>query len=242
VFIHGGLADRSFWAPQMDALGDRFALVALDLGGHGVAGRDRERWTVAAWGEDVRAVVEATGGRRVVLIGNSLGGPVALEAAARLPGRVLGVVAVDTLQDMTEKIPESWTQARAKAFREDFPAACRAMVDMLFHTGEQLELHAWAEQRMCAAPAEVVAQMIENWAGYDQVAVGKAAGIPIRAINGDLFPTSVEKNRAAGLDFDAVIMPGTGHYPQLERPAEFNARLVEIVASLEAGTAQGRRP
>lgn len=239
VFVHGGLADRSFWKLQMDALGDRYALVALDLGGHGTSGRNRARWTVAAWGQDVRAVVEATGARRVVLVGNSLGGPVALEAAARLPGRVLGVVAVDTLQDMTEKVPESWAQARAKAFRDDFPATCRAMVDMLFHKGQHLELHAWAEQRMCAAPAEMVAQMTEGFVGYDQVAAGRAAAVPIRAINGDLFPTKADVNRAAGLDFDAVIMTGTGHYPMLERPAEFNAHLVAIVTSLEAKQAGG---
>ena len=92
VFIHGGLADRSFWKPQMDALGDRYALVALDLGGHGASGRDRARWTVPAWGDDVRAVVGAVGAQRAVLIGNSLGGPVAIEAALLMPSRVLGVV------------------------------------------------------------------------------------------------------------------------------------------------------
>ncbi|MBI4916795.1 MAG: alpha/beta hydrolase [Acidobacteria bacterium] len=239
VFIHGGLADRSFFAPQMDALGDRYALVALDLGGHGASGRGRTRWVIPAWGEDVRAVVEATGARRVVLIGNSLGGAVALEAAARLPGRVLGVVAVDTLHDMTQKVPESWSAARAKAFRDDFPGTCHALVDMLFHKDEQLELRAWAEQRMCATPVEIVAGMMEGFAGYDDAAAGRAAAVPIRAINGDLFPTKVDVNRAAGLDFDAVIMTGAGHYPMLERPAEFNAHLVEIVTSLEAGPARG---
>ena len=33
VFIHGGLADRSFWAEQFAALADRYRLVALDLAG-----------------------------------------------------------------------------------------------------------------------------------------------------------------------------------------------------------------
>lgn len=233
VFIHGGLADRTFWKEQVDTLAGRYTVVALDLGGHGASGRDRKRWSIPTWGDDVRAVVESVGARRVVLIGNSLGGPVALEAAARLRGRVLGVVAVDTLQDMTQTIDARAAAERAKAFRDDFPAACSALVGMLFHPGKEAELHAWAETRMCAMPPEVVAEMMESFAGYDQVAVGKAAGVPIRAINGDLFPTLIDVNRAAGLDFDAVIMTGCGHYPMLERPAEFNARLVEIVSTLE---------
>jgi pimeloyl-ACP methyl ester carboxylesterase len=92
VFIHGGLADREFWAPQLSALADAFRVVALDLGGHGSSGRNRKARTIAAFGEDARAVVEALALKRVVLIGNSLGGPVALEAAGLLRGRVLGVM------------------------------------------------------------------------------------------------------------------------------------------------------
>ncbi len=33
VLIHGGLANRSFWAPQLGGLADRFRVVALDLAG-----------------------------------------------------------------------------------------------------------------------------------------------------------------------------------------------------------------
>ena len=36
----------------------------------------------------------------MILFGNSLGGPVAIEAALTLPGRVLGVVGVDTFQSL----------------------------------------------------------------------------------------------------------------------------------------------
>jgi len=58
--------------------------------------------------------------------------------------------------------------------------------------------------------------------------------VPIRAINGDLYPTKVDVNRMAGLDFDAVVMAGAGHYPMLERPDEFNRHLRAIVRELEA--------
>jgi pimeloyl-ACP methyl ester carboxylesterase len=44
--------------------------------------------------------------------------------------------------------------------------------------------------------------------------------------------TRVASNRQYG-DFDAVLMDGVGHFLHLERPAEFNARLREILATLE---------
>ena len=239
VFVHGGLADRSFWAPQISALSDRFRVVALDLAGHGASGRERRDWTIAAFGEDVRAVVETLDLKRTVLIGNSMGGPVALEAARLLPGRTIGVVGVDTLHDASARLDPDEFRARAAAFRTDFPAACRALVDALFHPGTQQELHAWAERRMCAMPPEIVAPMMERFGGYDQESAFRGAGVPIRVINGDLWPTAVEKNRKVVRDFDAVIMAGAGHYPMLERPAEFNDHLVRIVRSLETAAARG---
>lgn len=48
------------------------------------------------------AVVEALALERAVLIGHSLGGDVILEAARRLPGRVEGLVWVDTYRDLGE--------------------------------------------------------------------------------------------------------------------------------------------
>lgn len=55
---------------------------------------------------------------------------------------------------------------------------------------------------------------------------------PLRAINGDLFPTDVPAIRKVKADFDAVIMKHMGHYPMLERPAEFDALVERIVTAL----------
>jgi pimeloyl-ACP methyl ester carboxylesterase len=235
VFIHGGLADRAFWAPQLSGLSGDFRVVALDLGGHGASGRGRAAWTIAAFAEDVRAVVEALGLKRVVLIGNSMGGPVALEAARLLRGRVIGVVGVDTLQDATARIDPAIFHERAEAFRKDFPGTCRALVDSLFHPGAQKELHAWAGRRMCAMPPEIVANMMDGFGSYDMAAGFRGAGAPIRAINGDLWPTRIDHNRGVTPDFDAVVMKNAGHYPMLERPEEFNRLLVAMVRNLESG-------
>ena len=242
VFIHGGLADRSFWAPQFAALAGEYRLVAPDLAGHGASGSNRTAWTIGAWAADVRAVADALDLRRIVLVGNSLGGAVALEAAALLPGRAIGVIGVDTLHDGTQRIPDEFIRARGKAFRDDFAGTCHAMVEALFHPGTYPELRAWAEQRMCAGSAEVAAGMWDGLVGYDLAASFRKAGVPIRAINGDLWPTRVEANRVVAQDFDAVVMKGAGHYAMLERPAEFNRLLVTCVATFVRGAPKVAAP
>ena len=241
VFIHGGLADRTFWASQLDGLADRFRVVALDLAGHGESGRGRPAYTIGGWAEDVRAVVEALHLNRVVLIGNSLGGPVALEAAHLLAGRVLGVVGVDTLHDLTHTMDAATAHARAEALRKDFAGTCRAMVDSLFHPGKEPELRAWAERRMCATSPDVAVSMMEGFGGYDTAAAARAAGVPIRAINGDLWPTRTDVNRTVVKDFEVTVIKDSGHYPMLEDPAGFNRVLADTIRDLERDAARTGR-
>jgi pimeloyl-ACP methyl ester carboxylesterase len=241
VLIHGGLADRSFWAAQLEGLSDRFRVVALDLGGHGESSQERKAYTVDTWAEDVRAVADALGLDRIVLVGNSLGGAVALAAARILSGRVLGVIGVDTLHDLTYTVDPASAHAQAVAFRKDFAGSCRAMVGSLFHPGKEPELRAWAERRMQATSPEVVVSMMEGFAGYDTAAAARAAGVPIRAINGDLWPTRTNVNRGVAKDFDVTVITGAGHYLMLERPAEFNRILADAVRDLERDAARTGR-
>ncbi len=240
VFVHGALASRAFWKHQLSSLSDRFTCVAVDLAGHGQSGRDRSAWTITAFAEDVRAVVEALRLTRAVIIGNSLGGPVALEAAGMLPGRAIGVIGVDTLHDATQVIPVEYAHQRAEAFRKDFPAACRALVDSLFHPGTQARLRAWAEKCMLAMPQDAVVGMMASMAGYDMAVAFRKARVPIRALNGDLWAINMRANRKVVRNFDAAVMKGAGHYPMLERPGEFNRLLVEMVEGLAAKKAAVR--
>jgi len=100
VFIHGGLADRTFFDGQLKAFAGRYRVIALDLAGHGESGANRTKWGIPEFGADVKAVVEAEKLKRVILFGNSLGGPTAIEAALLLPDRVIGVVGIDTFQSL----------------------------------------------------------------------------------------------------------------------------------------------
>ena len=105
VFVHCGGCNRGFWDGQMAYFAAKHRVVALDLAGHGQSGGGRKDWTMAAFGQDVMSVVEALGLKRVVLIGHSLGGPAVLEAARHMPGRVAGLVLVDSWVDFESEVP-----------------------------------------------------------------------------------------------------------------------------------------
>ncbi len=231
VFVHGGFANRGFWDGQMKAFGPRYRTIALDLAGHGESGRNRVRWGMPEFGADVKAVIDAEKAKKVIIFGNSLGGPVAVEAALLLPGRVLGVVGVDTFKEFSERMPADEMRQRAEIFEKDYPGAMKTMVGMLFHKDADPAIVADAEKRMAATPPATAKAMFLGMAGYEEAAAVRRLQAPLRAINGDLYPTNIEGNRKIKPDFDAVIMSHMGHYPMLERPDEFNRLVSETVAS-----------
>jgi pimeloyl-ACP methyl ester carboxylesterase len=132
MFVHGWSCDRSYWRGQVRPLGARYQVVTVDLAGHGGSGVGRRVWTMAAFGEDVVAVVEQLGLGEVVLIGHSMGGDVIVEAALRLGDRVVGLVWVDTYSTLGEPDTDDEVEAFVAPFREDFGTATRALVRRLF--------------------------------------------------------------------------------------------------------------
>ncbi|MGZ5423325.1 MAG: alpha/beta fold hydrolase [Candidatus Aminicenantales bacterium] len=232
VFVHGGLANRGFWDGQLQAFGPRYRTIALDLAGHGESGGNRTTWGMPEFGADVKAVIDAEKAKKVIIFGNSIGGPVAVEAALLLPGRVLGVVGVDTFQTFSERIPAEEMRQRADLFEKDYPAALKMMVGMLFHKDADPAIVANAEKRMSGTAPSAAKGMFLGLAGYEEAAAVRRLRAPMRAINGDLFPTDIKANRKIKPDFAAVIMTHMGHYPMLERPDEFNRLIAKTVASL----------
>lgn len=233
VFIHGGFADRSFWTDQMEHFSKHYLAIAIDLAGHGESGKNREEWNISAFAKDVRAVIEKEKIKKAVVLGNSLGGPVALEAARLLPETVTAVVAVDTLQDLATRVPPSQYLTQAEAFRNDFSGTMKQMINSLFHTNAHPELRARTESLLLDNSPEMAVALMESFAGFDMIGLVKSLNIPIRCINGDLWPTDLEKIRTVYPYFDAVILPKTGHYPMLENPKLFNHHLETILIDLQ---------
>ena len=95
VLLHGLLFNQRMHESLARALAERgHRAVTLDLLGHGESDRPRDKWRYAmpTLGSQVVALLDHLGEREAVVLGTSLGANVALEAAARAPERVRGLV------------------------------------------------------------------------------------------------------------------------------------------------------
>ncbi|MBO0820754.1 MAG: alpha/beta hydrolase [Nocardiopsaceae bacterium] len=96
VLLHGLTSDRSTWgrtAPELAAVGYR--VLALDQRGHG-GSPHTGTYSFEEMREDLRQFADALGLDRIVLGGHSMGGTVAELFAERYPGRLAGLIVMDS--------------------------------------------------------------------------------------------------------------------------------------------------
>jgi sigma-B regulation protein RsbQ len=234
VFIHCWGCNRHLWDNQVSEFSKSHRVVTIDLPGHGESGLERKNWTIESYGDDVKAVVAKLNLKRVVLIGSSMGGPIALEAARRMPERVAGIVPVDTLQNVESKLTPEQLEGVFKALEADFKGASANLMNQFFFSPST---PAAVKERVIAdiasRPPQTAIAILRGIFAYDAAPALKETKAPVRAINSDLNPTSLEVNRKYAPQFDVVIIKGTGHYPMLEDPTRFNAMLTDILRQMK---------
>ncbi len=217
VFIHGWCGDREYWKHQLDEFATDYRVVAIDMAGHGESGRDRKEWSVMGLAGDVEAVVKKLGLKRVILIGHSMGGPVSLEAAKRMPGMVLGVVGCDTLQNADQKMPEDQAKALVSAFEKDFAATTTMGISGMFPEKGDKEMREWLIKKALKQDQKMAVGLFKDFSNVDGPALMKNAKVPVRCINSTPIvpfaaPTMPEINKKY-CDYEAVMMEGVGHWP-----------------------------
>jgi len=244
VFIHGWSGDRSHWAEQVTRFSADREVIALDLAGHGDSGRDRYSWTIESLGEDVRAVVLALDLKRVILVGHSLGGPVALAAASRMQGRVAAVVGVDAFHDVERRLDSGRAAALVERWEKDFAGTAKEFLDAVLPKDCDPALRERLQAQLAAAPPDSALALLRAQFDYDLAAAFEHAGAPIRAIN-TTQPTNLAAGRRHATDFAVADLSAMllGHYPMLTAPDLFDQKLAEMLATLGvAGGATEPRP
>jgi pimeloyl-ACP methyl ester carboxylesterase len=232
IFIHGWCCDRSYWDEQLSHFAQQYKVVAIDLAGHGDSGLERKAWTMEAYGEDVVAVVNKLKLQEVILVGHSMGGYVILEAARRLPERIIGLVGVDTLNDFAQQISQEEIDALFTPFRSNFVEMTRNFVRTMFTENADPALIEKIVEDMSAAPPEVGLGSFEEMIDYMKHTYLEAVQevkVPITCINSDKYPTNREGNKRYVPSYKAKIMTGVGHFNMIEDPGTFNRLLEETV-------------
>ena len=137
VFVHGWAMDGTLWERQAAELSRWQRVVAVDLAGHGRSGKSRADWSMAAFGADVRAVVDDLGADQVTAsssatpwAGPSFSRPDATDGSTRS----WGIVLVDTLLDVTQKTPPDEVEAFAARLQADYTATATRMSEEFLFT------------------------------------------------------------------------------------------------------------
>lgn len=90
--------------------------LAFDYSGHGLSGGAFEDGTISAWREDALAAIEALTSGRLVLVGSSMGGWMALLCALALKDRATAMVLIAPAPDFTQKL--MWPEFSAAQQKE----------------------------------------------------------------------------------------------------------------------------
>ncbi|MEX2206923.1 MAG: alpha/beta hydrolase [Myxococcota bacterium] len=101
LFLHGFSNDAHVWDWVAPVVAPHYRVVALDQRGHGDSGGDPEgRYDHETMARDANAAIESLGVSRVVIVGHSLGGRVAMRFAGLFPEKLAGLVIVDSAPDL----------------------------------------------------------------------------------------------------------------------------------------------
>jgi pimeloyl-ACP methyl ester carboxylesterase len=98
IFCHGVATNADIWSPWRAPLIDRYRLVRFDTRGFGRSADQRQdiRWSMDLLADDILAVNAAAGGGPFHLVGESMGGTVALHLAARRPAQLRSITVCST--------------------------------------------------------------------------------------------------------------------------------------------------
>lgn len=117
LLIHGGGNRWQEFLPIIPGLAMRWHIYALDLRGHGKSGWVAGQYRPEHYAADVLALIEALALDRVILFGHSLGGWIALEAAARLGKKVHALILGDPPLNIERFVVDESREARIDMWR-----------------------------------------------------------------------------------------------------------------------------
>ncbi len=233
VLVHCWSGNLGFWREQVPALAGRARLVLVDLPGHGRSDRPQTTYSMDFFAGAVLAVMRDAHVDRATLIGHSMGVPVISRVYHLAPRRVAALVSVDGLlrrPDFTAEQAAQFTdQFRAPDYRENV----RTFLGSMFPIPGTEAVREQVTAEILQTPQPVMVGAMEGLFGASQPDWSlRHATVPVLVLNApnDMWTDEyLEYVRSLSLQTDYRVIDGTGHWLMLEKPAEFNAALVDML-------------
>lgn len=237
IFIHGWSLDSRLWHNQTEYFSKEYQMITIDLAGHGNSSYNRKDYTMVSFAHDIKAVIEKEGINSAILIGHSMGGGVIAEAAKLMPEKVIGIIGIDTSQNVALKFTQEALDEMAKPFEENFQKAMRAFVKDAFTKNVEEDTLYWISEDMASAPKDIAINQFRHYLGQyvsgESYRVFENINVPTVLVNALLWPTDSAENKKHIKNYNIYFIEETGHFPMLEKPSEFNKLLLKAVKSVK---------
>jgi pimeloyl-ACP methyl ester carboxylesterase len=255
VLVHGMAGSSATWRFVLPALAERFTVVAPDLLGHGESAKPRGDYSLGAFASNLRDVLIALEVDRATIVGQSLGGGVALQFAYQFPERAERLVLVSS-GGLGEEVALLLRLLALPGAEYVLPLACQtwahdagsAVFGWLRHIGLRPARHLeemWqsygslADTQTRAAFLHTLRSVVDV-AGQRVSAADRlylAADLPTLIVWGDrdnVIPVHQAHETHAAIPGSRLrIFNGVGHFPHCEEPYRFVEVLTEFISSSE---------
>ncbi|CAJ1511054.1 alpha/beta fold hydrolase [[Mycobacterium] burgundiense] len=257
VFVHGLACDATDWQAQVDWFKARTTVVVGELPGHGSSPGTPADCTVEAYGAALARAMTALRLPPAILVGHSMGCRVVLEACRVAPGAVAGLVLVDG-----SRIGDGDPAVAAQAMSDELAGTgygrfMQRFFDSMFVPSSDPVLADRIIRRGVGLPAPAGRNLLTSLVGWDAGAVESALAAvrgPLLAIQCTTLNTARERvslesgQSSAWIDLvlarvpgaTAAMLPGAGHFPQIEQAAEVTALIADFRDAMQRdGTTPG---
>lgn len=241
LLLHGLAGHAGEWQATAEGLIARSRVVAPDGRGHGASERRPRDVSLSAHAADAAFVIEELGLGRVVVVGQSLGGQIAMLVASQRPDLVRGLVVAEA--DPGEGDARTLAEVDGWLGSWPVPFASRRQA-MEFFGGSPESAAAWADglelrdgglwpRFEVDVMVRTLSESMERsyWSAWQDI---QCPTLVIRAVNGDL-PAATAAAMVKRLPLARQVeLAGAGHDLHLDRPAEWRALLRAFLDSLDA--------
>ncbi len=249
VFVHGISGSWQNWLENLPHFGRQRRAIALDLPGFGASPMPSWPIDMPAYGRLLHDFCEKLGvGSGATLVGNSMGGLVAAEAILSAPGSFERLVLVSAAGFINTWLPHQRGTATSRAwntFGRPFGAAARfvvshrraryAMFRFAIRYPSRLRKELLWEQMASGLPCPGFADALDAVIEYDARDRLEEIEVPTMIVWGMedwVIPSAAALSYHRRIPRSRLeIFEHTGHVPQMERPARFNALLDDFLAS-----------
>ena len=232
ILLHAFPLSSAMWSAQLDALSDRYRVIAPDLPGFGRSSV-QPGWTVDSAADMLAELCDELGVPGPVVVGGlSMGGYVALAFARRHPDRLRGLILADTKADPdTDEAKANRDRMMAFATEHGSAAVIDAMIGKMVGDTTKSErpavVAAVRELAAAQSPDGIVAALKALRDRPDAVpGLGGILAPTLVLVGADdvLTPPSTARHMAAAIPKAWLdVLPSVGHLANLEVPEAFTA-------------------